>query len=319
MTVRVAAFDCGTNSLRLLVADLDPAAGTSTELVREMRIVRLGEGVDRTGRISGEAMTRVFTAIEEYAELVASFDVEAIRFCATSAARDAENSEEFMAGVRARAGVQPEVLDGDAEAEASFSGAVRDLPDLPDLSGPLLVCDIGGGSTELILGTAADGILAAHSLDIGSVRLNERHLADDPPTAAQVAAATADIEAALDGCRVDPSTAGALVGVAGTVTTVAAGVLGLPAYDRAAIHHSALPADDVHATVSRLLAMTVAERRSLGYMHPGRADVIGAGALILDRLLRRTPVETLLVSEHDILDGIAWSLAPSNPALGKAP
>ena len=318
MTVRVAAFDCGTNSLRLLVADLDPAAGTSTELVREMRIVRLGEGVDRTGRISDEAMTRVFTAIEEYAELVTSFDVEAIRFCATSAARDAENSEEFMAGVRARVGVQPEVLDGDAEAEASFSGAVRDLPDLPDLAGPLLVCDIGGGSTELILGTAADGILAAQSLDIGSVRLNERHLADDPPTAAQVEAAIADIDAALDGCRVDLSGAGALIGVAGTVTTVAAGVLDLPAYDRTAIHHSALPAADVHATVSQLLAMTVAERRALGYMHPGRADVIGAGALILDRLLRRTPVVSLLVSEHDILDGIAWSLAPSNPAPGKA-
>ncbi len=318
---RVAAFDCGTNSLRLLVADLDVAAGTSTELVREMRIVRLGEGVDRTGRISEAAMERVFTAIEEYVELVNAREVEAVRFCATSAARDAENSAEFISGVRDRVGVDPEVLDGDAEAEASFSGAVRDLADLsgvPGLSGPVLVCDIGGGSTELILGTVEDGIVAAQSLDIGSVRLNERHLAGDPPTPEQVAAATADIDAALDGCRVDLSRAGALVGVAGTVTTVAAGVLGLPAYDRDAIHHSVLPAAEVHTTVARLVAMTVAERRALGYMHPGRADVIGAGALILHRLLRRTPVDTLVVSEHDILDGIAWSLAPSNPAPGKA-
>ncbi|MEO5651918.1 MAG: Ppx/GppA phosphatase family protein [Marmoricola sp.] len=315
MTTRVAAFDCGTNSLRLLIADLDPATATSTELVREMRIVRLGEGVDRSGRISEAAMDRVFTAVEEYAELVAAHDVEATRFCATSAARDAENSQVFMDGVHERIGVRPEVLDGDAEAEASFSGAVRDLPGLP---GPLLVCDIGGGSTELILGTVEEGIIAAHSLDIGSVRLNERHLADDPPTRAQIEAAVADIDAALDGCRVDPARAGALIGVAGTVTTLAAGVLDLAAYDRDLIHHSVLPAAAVHATVSRLLAMTVAERRSLGYMHPGRADVIGAGALILDRLLRRTPVQTLLVSEHDILDGIAWSLAATDPASGKA-
>ena len=175
---RVAAFDCGTNSLRLLVADIDVEAGTSTDLVRELRIVRLGQGVDRTGRIADASLQRVFGAIEEYMEIVREHDVREIRFCATSAARDAENAEEFVAGVRERVGVEPEVLDGLEEARVSFAGATRDLPPLPE---PLLVVDIGGGSTELILGRADGTIVARDSLDIGSVRLNERHLHGDPP------------------------------------------------------------------------------------------------------------------------------------------
>jgi exopolyphosphatase/guanosine-5'-triphosphate,3'-diphosphate pyrophosphatase len=303
---RVAAFDCGTNSLRLLVANIDVRAGTSEELVREMRVVRLGQGVDRTGRIADASLQRVFSAVEEYMEMVRKHEVREIRFCATSAARDAENSEAFLAGIRERTGVQPEVLDGDAEAGLSFAGATRSLPPLPE---PLLVVDIGGGSTELILGNADAGILAQESLDIGSVRLNERHLAGDPPSRDEIAAAVADIDEALDHCSVDPAEAGAVIGVAGTVTTIAAAVLDLASYDRTVIHHSVLRPDAVQGAVTRLLSMMVEQRKELPYMHPGRADVIGAGGLILDRILRRTTVKSMLVSEHDILDGIAWSVA----------
>ena len=305
---RVAAFDCGTNSLRLLVADLDPVAGTAKDLVREMRIVRLGQGVDRTGRIAEASLHRTFAVIEEYMDLVRDHDVKAIRFCATSAARDAENADEFVSGVRDRVGVEPEVLGGDEEAAASFAGAVRDLPPLPE---PILVLDIGGGSTELILGREDGTIESQQSLDIGSVRLNERHLASDPPTADEIAAAEADIDAALDDCEVDPARAGSVIGVAGTVTTVAAAVLDLATYDASVIHHAVLRPDAVQGAVTRLLSMLIEQRKQLGYMHPGRADVIGAGGLILDRVLRRTTVKSLLVSEHDILDGIAWSLVAS--------
>ena len=303
--MRVAAFDCGTNSLRLLIADLDPDTGASTEHVREMRIVRLGQGVDRTGRIAEESMQRAYAALDEYAMLVAEYQPERIRFCATSAARDAENAADFTEAVRERIGVPVEVIAGDEEARASYDGATRALGS--DAEAPVLVLDIGGGSTELILGTADGRVTAEHSLDIGSVRLTERHLHDDPPTADQVAAVEADVDAALDSCRVDPGLAGTVVGVAGTVTTVAAGVLGLEAYDREQVHLARLDVDAVRATVAALVRMPVAERRALGYVHPGRADVIGAGALILERILRRTPVRTLVVSESDILDGIAWS------------
>lgn len=310
---RVAAFDCGTNSLRLLMVDIDidAAAGTSEELVREMRVVRLGQGVDRTGRIAEASLQRVFGAVEEYMEMVREHDVRKIRFCATSAARDAENAEEFLAGIRDRTGVEPEVLDGDEEARVSFAGATRSLPPLPE---PLLVVDIGGGSTELILGNADGTVIAAQSLDIGSVRLNERHLAGDPPSKDEIAAAVADIDAALDGCSVDPAKAGAVIGVAGTVTTLAAAVLDLDGYDRFVIHHSVLRPDAVQGAVTRLLSMLIEQRKALPYMHPGRADVIGAGGLILDRILRRTTVDSMLVSEHDILDGIAWSMAEPPPA-----
>jgi exopolyphosphatase / guanosine-5'-triphosphate,3'-diphosphate pyrophosphatase len=302
---RVAAFDCGTNSLRLLVTDLDPEAGTAGELVRDMQIVRLGQGVDRSGRIAEASMQRVFAALDDYMDVVREHDVSAIRFCATSAARDAENAADFMAGVRDRVGVDPEVLDGDEEARVSFAGATRQLPPLP---GPLLVVDIGGGSTELILGETDGTVREQHSLDIGSVRLNERHLASDPPTKDEIAAAEADIDATLDTSRVDPGDAGAVIGVAGTVTTIAAAVLDLASYDPTVIHHSVLRPDAVQGAVTQLLSMMIEQRKALGYMHPGRADVIGAGGLILDRVLRRTTVDSVLVSEHDILDGIAWSL-----------
>lgn len=303
---RVAAIDCGTNSVRLLVADLDPATGSAGELAREMRIVRLGQDIDRSGHIAEEAMARCFAALDEYAATIASLAPSRIRFCATSAARDADNAAEFSTGVRTRIGVEPEVIAGAEEARLSFTGAIRALPAADD---PVLVVDIGGGSTELILGSADGTVTAEHSLDIGSVRLTERHLSDDPPSPEQVAALRDDVDAALDSCRVDPAAARTVVGVAGTVTTVAAGALGLPSYQRDRIHLSRLPVAEVHAEVAALVAMSVAERRALGYMHPGRADVIGGGALILDRILRRASVAELVVSESDILDGIGWSLA----------
>jgi len=308
---RVGAIDCGTNTIKLLVADLDRGTGEQRELVREMRMVRLGQGVDRTGQLADEALVRVFAAVDEYAAILARHPVEALRFCATSAARDAQNAGVFEAGVLERLGVAPEVVSGAEEAQLAYGGVTRSLAGR-DVPGPIVVVDIGGGSTELILGDPTTGqVQAARSLDVGSVRLTERLLPSDPPSAAEVAAAEATVDAALDelaGDGVHVEHARTLIGVAGTITTVAATVLDLPGYDRRAIHHATLPVTAVHAAAARLLAMTHGERRALPYMHPGRADVIGAGALILDRVLRRARVETLLVSEADILDGIAWSL-----------
>jgi exopolyphosphatase/guanosine-5'-triphosphate,3'-diphosphate pyrophosphatase len=302
---RVAAIDCGTNTIKLLVADLDD--GRMVEHVREMRMVRLGEAVDRTGRLGDAALTRVFAAIDDYAAIIREHDVSSTRFCATSAARDADNADVFTAGVEERLGIRPEVLPGDEEARLSYDGATHGLQ--AGLPAPYLVIDIGGGSTELILGSDTGEVIAGQSLDIGSVRLTERHLATDPPTDAELEAATADIDAALDGCDVDPAEAAAVIGVAGTVTTTAAMVLDLAAYERAILHHAVIGCDAVQGVTRRLLTMSVEERRALPFMHPGRADVIGAGALILDRVLRRTGVSSMLVSEADILDGIAWSLA----------
>lgn len=300
MSRRVAAIDCGTNTIKLLVGDLPRVD------VREMRIVRLGQDLDRTGRIADEALERAFAAIDEYAALIRDHGVppERVRFVATSATRDAANAEVFVTGVRERLGVEPEVVTGAEEAALAFGGAVRNLR-VP-APAPVLVVDIGGGSTELILGTS--GPERAHSMDIGSVRLHERHLAGDPPTPGQVAACLADIDAHLDACPVDVAAAATVVGVAGTITTVAAAVLDLPAYDRDALDQAVVATADVHAAVDRLVAMSHDERRALGFMHPGRADVIDAGALILSAVLRRARVDRLVVSESDILDGIAWSI-----------
>ncbi|GAA1166128.1 Ppx/GppA phosphatase family protein [Nocardioides aquiterrae] len=298
--MRVAAIDCGTNTIKLLVGDL-PSID-----VRELRMVRLGQDLDRTGRIADEALERAFAAIDEYAAIIRSYDVPParVRFVATSATRDASNSDVFVAGVRDRLGVEPEVVSGAEEAALSFDGAVRNLRTPP--AEPVLVIDVGGGSTELIVGSTHPD--AADSMDIGSVRLHERHLHSDPPARAEVDACVADVDAHLDACPVLPADAATVVGVAGTVTQLAAVALDLPAYDREAVDQAALPIAQVQETVDRLLAMTVAERRALPSMHPGRADVIGAGALILARVLRRAGVESLVVSESDILDGIAWSL-----------
>jgi exopolyphosphatase/guanosine-5'-triphosphate,3'-diphosphate pyrophosphatase len=306
---RVAAVDCGTNSIRLLVADLDGAEGTPLrEVDRRMEIVRLGEGVDRTGRLSPAALARTFAACDAYAEVIRVAGAERLRFVATSASRDVENRDDFAAGVHQRLGVEPEVVTGDEEARLSFAGATREL-----LGGqaetPFLVVDIGGGSTELVLG--GRDVTAARSVDVGCVRMTERHLHDDPPTAEQVAAARSDVEAAVRdaGRSVPMGQARTLVGLAGSVTTVAAMALDLPAYDRDRIHHARISSTDVHEVARTLLGMTRAQRAALPFMHPGRVDVIGAGALVLAVVLENVPVDEVLVSEHDILDGIAFSIA----------
>ncbi|MEE1938547.1 Ppx/GppA phosphatase family protein [Streptomyces sp. TRM 70361] len=312
---RVAAVDCGTNSVRLLVADLDPATGTLTDLDRRMTVVRLGQGVDRTGRLAPEALERTFAACREYAEAIRAHGVtpERVRFVATSASRDAENRDEFVRGVVDILGTGPEVITGDEEAALSFTGATRELTGGMRLPRPYLVVDIGGGSTEFVVGD--DAVRAARSVDIGCVRLTERHLLRDgsiadPPAPGQLAALRADIDAALDLAErtVPLREARTLVGLAGSVTTVAAVALDLPEYDPAAIHHSRIPAARVAAVTDRLLAATHAERAAIPVMHPGRVDVIGAGALILRAVMERTGLAEVVVSEHDILDGIAWSV-----------
>ncbi|GGX68361.1 Ppx/GppA phosphatase family protein [Streptomyces minutiscleroticus] len=311
---RVAAVDCGTNSIRLLVADADPDTGELVDLDRRMTIVRLGQGVDRTGRLAPEALERTFAACREYAQVVKEHGAERIRFVATSASRDAENRDEFVGGVLDILGVEPEVITGDQEAGFSFTGATKELAGREDLDKPFLVVDIGGGSTEFVVGD--DRVRAARSVDVGCVRMTERHLVHegavtDPPTAEQVRAMRADIEAALDLAEgtVPLREARTLVGLAGSVTTVAAIALDLPAYESERIHHSRVSYERVREITERLLASTHAERSAIPVMHPGRVDVIGAGALVLLAIMERTGAREVVVSEHDILDGIAWSLA----------
>jgi exopolyphosphatase/guanosine-5'-triphosphate,3'-diphosphate pyrophosphatase len=320
---RVAAIDCGTNSIRLLIADVSPARGELADVTRRMEIVRLGQGVDATGRLAPEALARTLGALEQYARAIGQAGATATRMVATSATRDATNAAEFTAGVVAILGIEPEVISGDQEARLSFTGATAELAGAGSEAGlepPYLVVDIGGGSTEFVLGGGA-GELRAVSTDIGCVRLTERHLRADPPTARQIAAARADIDAAIDtaaaavldgtgpGATRPGAAARTLVGLAGSVTTVAAIALGLPAYDSERIHHARITAGQVHEVAQRLLGETRAQRAAIGPMHPGRVDVIGAGALILDRILARLGFAEVVASEHDILDGIAWSLA----------
>jgi exopolyphosphatase/guanosine-5'-triphosphate,3'-diphosphate pyrophosphatase len=316
VTRRVAAIDCGTNSIRLLIADVDAERAVLTDLAREMKIVRLGEGVDRTGRLSDAALNRTIGALREYADLIARRSPAAVRMVATSATRDADNAQEFVDRVKEVLGVAPEVVTGDVEACLSFSGATRELAGTAlaragECPPPYLVTDIGGGSTEFVLG-GPGGVSGACSVDIGCVRMTERHLHTDPPTAAEVAAATADIDAALEvvAAGVPVDRACTLVGLAGSVTTVAGIALGLAQYDAARIHHSRIPAAQVHAVSTTLLGQTRVRRAAIPIMHPGRVDVIGAGALVLDRVIARFGFSEVLVSEHDILDGIAWSLVP---------
>ena len=334
---RVAAVDCGTNSIRLLVADVDvavpatdtapdgpaaPAVGALHDVVRRMEVVRLGEGVDRTGRISEAAMERALGRSREYAEQCADLSVSAVRFVATSAARDAGNAEDFAAGVRAafaehgHDGVVPEVITGDEEAELSFLGATGDLA-AAGIPGPYLVVDLGGGSTELVRGTAEGAVEAARSVDMGCVRHAERYLHHDPPTADELAAALAEVDRQLDLACSTVELAGVrtLVGVAGTVTTVTAHAMGLAAYDPEVIHLSRLPADVVRAACADLVHLDRPSRAALPFMHPGRVDVIGPGALIWGRIVERVVgagADDLVVSsEHDILDGVCLRLAGS--------
>jgi len=308
--MRVAAIDCGTNSVRLLIADIE--GDELTDVERRMEIVRLGEGVDRTGRIAPEALARTVNALHGYRRLIAKHTLDEempVRMVATSATRDAANRDVFTSAVRTILGVEPEVISGAEEANLSFLGATKRLPDR--LATPYLVVDIGGGSTEFVLGSA--NVQAARSVDIGCVRMTERHVRTEggaPPSPEQVAAAVADIDAALETVRhsVPVDEARTLVGLAGSVTTVAGIALGLETYDSARIHLSRITAAQVHDITRRLLRMTHDERAAIGVMHPGRVDVIGMGALILDRIMREYGFGAVVVSEHDILDGIAWSL-----------
>ncbi|WP_066909200.1 Ppx/GppA phosphatase family protein [Millisia brevis] len=312
---RVAAIDCGTNSIRLLVADIG-ADGALTDIAREMRIVRLGQGVDATGTFADEAIERTRVALEEFVGIIGTTGgVDTVRMVATSATRDAANRDHFF-DMTARTlapvadGAIAEVISGDEEARLSFSGAVGDLD---PADGPFLVVDLGGGSTELVLGDA-DGVTAAYSADVGCVRVTERSLHSDPPTAGEVAAArdfvTERFAPAL--ATVPVKQARTWVGVAGTMTTLAALALDLPAYDRDRIHLSTFSFEQIDAICARLLGMTRAERAGLGPMHPGRVDVIGAGSLITATLATAIAEESLVtgltVSEHDILDGIALSI-----------
>ncbi|MEU0547401.1 Ppx/GppA phosphatase family protein [Micromonospora sp. NPDC005979] len=307
----MAAIDCGTNSIRLLVADLpEESAGPQAPLVdvtRRMEIVRLGQGVDRTGRLAPEAIERTRVALASYAADIEKLGAQRVRMCATSASRDAANAADFTEMVRQTLGVAPEVVSGDEEARLSFTGAVRGLP--ADAKEPFLVVDIGGGSTEFVVGDRA-GVRSAISVDIGCVRMTERHLAGDPPTPEQVAAAEADIAAVVDRAlaAVPGREAATLVGLAGSVTTVVAIAEGLRGYEPERIHHARVSYEAVARVTADLLERTSAQRLEIPVMHPGRADVIGAGALVLRVIMERAGMPSVVASEHDILDGIAWSL-----------
>ena len=301
--MRVAAIDCGTNSIRLLIADID---GTNfREVIRLMEVVRLGQGVDKTGQFHPDAIARTLAAVDIYAAEIAKRGVEKIRFCATSATRDATNRDLFIEGVFERLGIRLEVISGDEEARLSFMGATKDLP---ASDGPFLVIDIGGGSTEFVFGT--ESVEAAKSVNIGCVRMSERHFTGDQPDPGQVASATEDIDEAIaQAAKLVPITkAKTLIAVAGTATTVVAAALDLPEYDRYAIHLSHIPAEKVHQVSQSLIKMDRAQREALGYMHPGRVDVISAGSLVLSRIMRATGASEFVASESDILDGMAWSL-----------
>jgi len=306
---RVAAVDCGTNSIRLLVADVADT-GALCDVHREMRVVRLGQGVDATGRLVPAAIERTRVALTDYARVLRRTGVDRVRMVATSATRDASNRDDFFEMVRAVLGGEAEVITGDEEARLSFTGAVAEL--VP-ADGPFVVVDLGGGSTELVLGDA-DGVQAAFSANVGCVRLTERFLETDPPTAGEVAAAdtaTREVLAAAF-AAVPVERARTWVGVAGTMTTLAAVAAGMSRYDPDAIHRSRVPLARLHEVCTDLVAMTREQRAALGPMHPGRADVIGGGALVTrvlaDELAARAGITELVVSEHDILDGIALAL-----------
>jgi exopolyphosphatase / guanosine-5'-triphosphate,3'-diphosphate pyrophosphatase len=306
-SMRVAAIDCGTNSIRLLIADVE--SNKLREVVRDMEVVRLGQGVDKTGEFHPDAIARTLVAVDKYAAEIARRGVEKIRFCATSATRDATNRALFIDGVRERLGIDVEVITGVEEAELSFIGAIQELD---PKSGPFLVVDIGGGSTEFVFGNTT--VEAAKSVNIGCVRMSERHFTNDPPTTSQIEMARADIQEAIaQAATIVPITkAKTLVAVAGTATTVAAAALDLEVYDRYSIHLSRISSEKVHKVAEMFLAMDRDKRSNLGYMHPGRIDVIAAGSLVLSEVMKATAATQFIASETDILDGIALSIASTS-------
>ena len=301
---RVAAIDCGTNSIRLLIADIEGA--NFREVYRSMEIVRLGQGVDKNKRFDPLAIERTLRAVRGFAEEITRRGVGAIRFCATSATRDAENRDDFIGGVETILGVTPEVISGEEEAQLSFQGAVREMH---PSDAPFLVVDVGGGSTEFVFGS--NQVDAAKSVNIGCVRMSERHLFKSPLSQAAIDGAIRDIDEAIDlaNLSVPIQRAKTLIAVAGTATTVAAASLELSNYDRYSIHLSRISAKRAHEISQMFLNSTRDEIAALGYMHPGRVDVIAAGALIIDRILSKCGASEFVASESDILDGIAWSIA----------
>jgi exopolyphosphatase / guanosine-5'-triphosphate,3'-diphosphate pyrophosphatase len=300
---RVAAIDCGTNSIRLLIADI--AGDNFKEVLRTMEIVRLGQGVDQNKAFHPDAIDRTLKAVELFRDQIASKGVEKIRFCATSATRDATNRSLFTDGVREILGIEVEVIPGEEEAELSFIGATKELR---QSDAPFLVVDIGGGSTEFVFGS--EKVNFAKSVNIGCVRMSERHLNTQPPSMAQIAQAIVDIDIAItQAAAVVPiTTAKTLVAVAGTATTVAAAALELTDYDRHLIHLSRISSDKVHKVAATFQSMNKDQIASLGFMHPGRVDVITAGSLVLSRIMAATGATEFVASESDILDGMAWSL-----------
>jgi exopolyphosphatase/guanosine-5'-triphosphate,3'-diphosphate pyrophosphatase len=300
---RVAAIDCGTNSIRLLIADI--TGDNFKEVLRTMEIVRLGQGVDQNKAFNPDAIDRTLNAVRLFKDQIASKGVEKIRFCATSATRDATNRNLFIDGVRDILGIEVEVIPGEEEAELSFIGATKELR---QSDSPFLVVDIGGGSTEFVFGRQK--VDFAKSVNIGCVRMSERHLNTQPPSMAQIAQAIVDIDIAIaQAAAVVPiTTAKTLVAVAGTATTVAAAALDLNTYDRHMIHLSKISASNVHKVAASFQSMHKDQIASLGFMHPGRVDVITAGSLVLSRIMAATGASEFVASESDILDGMAWSL-----------
>ena len=302
---RVAALDCGTNSIRLLIAEENPGASTFTEISRKMSIVKLGEGVDRNKAFLPDAISRTLAALKIFAADISEAKVEQVRFCATSATRYAKNRDEFLIPVAQILGITPEVISGEEEARLSFKGATQGLD---KTSGPFIVVDIGGGSTEFVFGS--DHVDAARSVNIGCVRMSERHFKNDPPTQNEIEGAREDIKQAiaLAAEAVPIKSAKTLVAVAGTATTVAAAALNLAKYDSDLIHLSKISAIETRRVSDLLLSLTRQERSDLGYMHPGLVDVIAAGSLVLAEIIEATGLESFVASENDILDGMVWSM-----------
>ncbi len=300
MSTPVAAIDCGTNSVRLLVTD-----GTD-DVERLMRITRLGKGVDATGSLDPEAIERTIAVLREYRDVMDRHGVERVRMAATSASRDAANRAEFFDAARSVLGVEPELLSGIEEGRLSFDGATADLD--PTL-GPFLVCDIGGGSTEFVWGTTdAERVV---SIDVGCVRMTEAWLHHDPPTAEELSQAISVIDVHLDDVLreiPDAPSAATFVGLAGTITNVAAVEIGLPQWSREAIHHFVLTRAAVEDVFRTLATESIADRLHNPGLEPQRADVIVGGMCVLVSIMRRFGFDECLVSENDILDGIARTL-----------
>ncbi|HET9872346.1 MAG TPA: Ppx/GppA phosphatase family protein [Propionibacteriaceae bacterium] len=305
----VAAVDCGTNSIRLLIAEPGPDSSL-VELDRRLEIVRLGQGIDATGEFHPDALERTFAVTEQYAEAIRAANVppDRIHFVATSASRDAGNRDVFFEGISQRLGVEPDVITGDREAHLSFIGALSGVGDVAE---PMMVMDIGGGSTELIIGSSDGTIEFARSLDIGSVRITERFWPDGQPTPEQLGSAARYVDGLLDSSGADFAGVHTWIGVAGTATTLAGVYLDLDEYDRKQVHRSTIPLPAISDLLARLSSSTVEEIRAIKSMHPQRADVITAGTLIISRIAQRISADELLISESDILDGIALELLGS--------